>query len=366
MRVLFLIYNTTMTNGGGSFHSLYAHVTSMKSKIEPIVINLGFSPSDTIKSLPKYKFVPFIRWNIKEFFSLLRIVKNTNPSVINAYDEKSLFVGRLLSLIFNIPIIYTKCGGVNGSKVIPFASKYILYSGENFEHYKQYGSIKRALLIPNRVLRPKVDKLAVKQFLKYLNIKQGRILLRISRFNRYYDLTFNQTFELFRNLSAEEEGLHLVYLGLIQDKKYFDELKFRFNYPNVHFVTDKRFTDSAAKLIPAVDYIVATGRGAMEACAYGKRVFCPTAIGKVPVELTKESFPIISYYNFSERASIAETTVSTSLFSTKELFDTYFCTDAVTGIYANLYLKMTSQSAERIRNLSSLFYHALQFYRPRW
>ncbi|RUO37097.1 hypothetical protein CWE15_11545 [Aliidiomarina taiwanensis] len=341
----------------------------MTGIVNPLVVNIGVSASETIKCLPNYNFLPLVRWNILQYYRLFKIVNRFKPDVINAYDEKSLFIGRLLSLFYNIPIVYTKCGGSNGSKFIPFASRYVLYSGENYEHYKNNGYNDKSILIPNRVLRPTVEHSVVKDFLKYLNIGDGKIILRISRFNRYYDLTFNQSVRLYEEIKSQENNLHLVFVGIVQDQEYFNELCNRYSSTNIHFVTENRFTHFAARLIPAVDFVVATGRGAMEACAHNKRVFCPTKNQSLPIELTLDSFKFLSYYNFSERSEISNVrfkiTTSTST-STKELFDKYFCTDAVIDKYYQLYKSICSEKSDRINNLSTLLFQAIRFFRPKF
>ncbi|RYZ74587.1 MAG: hypothetical protein EOP09_00175 [Proteobacteria bacterium] len=340
---------------------------NLKGLIQPEVFNLGLAPSRTISNLRDFHYIPYARWNIFGLYALARKIRTSSPDVLHAYDHKSLFVARLLSLLLGIPVIYTKCGGPNGSRAIPFANRIVLFSGENYSHYCEHGDPSRYILIPNRLNRPHSDPEMQERLVNELGLRDQKILLRISRFNRYYDHTFNQTEALFRELRAKEMSWHLVFLGAEQDPVYLQELKDRFGLDGVYYIVEESYTKEASKLIPIADAVVATGRGAMEACYFGKRVFCPTAIGRLPVEINDATFDTLFHFNFSERApviqsEIAQETAGTSM---KVYFEKFFLLDTARTAYLSLYGQAIEEGSRHLSNLKTLAYHALQFFRPR-
>lgn len=366
-KVLYLICKGHTGPGGGSFYTLRHHVEALSEVVEPAVLGIGKGPAPALQDLPTYEFVPFFKLEIRALLRLLRRVRAINPDVIHAYDHRALFVARVLGILLRRPVAFTKCGGRNGSRQIPHADRYILFSQENFEHFRRYRPGAWLDLAPNRIREVETDLDAVRRLRATLGIaEEERVLLRISRFNRYYAATFAQTLNLYDQLQADGGRWRLVFLGDVQDEAYFRELEeTASSRPGVHLVTDRAFTIKASRLLPIADAVVATGRGAMEACSLDLRVFCPSGKSDLPVELTPETINPLLGYNFSERTPIAGVGAARPPDQepgTRVFFEEYFDIGRKIEFYREFYRQLVA-GPRSVGGPLSFLYHLAQFLR---
>src|SRR5690606_8448982 len=132
-------------------------------------------------------------------------------------------------------------------------------SKENIDFYEKHGNIKApTFLIPNRVSPPKLDTQHIIEFKDKYNLTGKFVVMRISRFNSYYDLTFKQTCELFRVIYKKNRNSILLFIGIVQSDEYFKVLKEEFEKENlpILFITEEKYTTNAKRLIPVSDIIV--------------------------------------------------------------------------------------------------------------
>jgi len=367
LKVLYLICKLHTGPGGGSFYTLRHHAEAFSEVVDPYVIGIGKGPAAALQDLPTYEFIPFYRFEISAFRKLLDRARNIYPDVIHAYDHRALFVARLLGILLRRPVAYTKCGGPNGSSHIPHADRYILFSQENFAHFRKHKRAAQLDLVPHRLLEIETDLDAVRRLRAQLGISDGeRVLLRISRFNPYYAATFAQTLNLYDQLRSAGGAWRLVFIGDVQDAEHFQALRDKSSsYTGIAFVTDPTLTSNASRLLPLADAVVATGRGAMEACSLNLRVFCPSADADLPVELTGETVETLYHFNFSERVPIVGTGAVRPLDAppdTRAFFEQYFDIRRKLDFYREFYRELARQPRS-IGGPTSLLYHLAQFVR---
>ena len=369
-KVLYFIYSSHVKSGGGHFYSLISISSSLEKQIDYRIFNLGKVFANPLKNNKRVSFIPFTRFNfLMKFMLLIRQVRDFQPEVIHAFDQNSLFLARAVQLFIKCRVIFTKCGGQNGSKFIPISDEQILFSKENLEHYTKYGKkgIRRHL-IPNRVNNVNTDEAAIKKLREKYKLQNKTSLLRISRFNPYYDLTFRQSIALLKSVLVYDPNTVLLFIGQIQSKDYFESLVKDCEGLPVHFVTDETYTNQASRLLPIADIVIATGRGVMEASSHNLKVFCPVSNTNEPVLFDEHTADLLMATNFSERAVFRQEQQHFAKLSkdrldspskSKYYFDKYFDLEPIKPVYMDIY-----NSAYRANfTLLNFLGHGLRFIR---
>ena len=363
-RVCYLIFAGHPKSGGGHFHSLRTTVECISERLRTKTINLGIKEVKLIAGLPEFEYIPVFRKTmIDDLRGLFRTVKQWRPDVLHAFDFKSLWVARLLGAYLRLPVVYTKCGGRNGSNFIPNADAVVLFSGENYEHFERYGKLQGRLhLIPNRVNGPVIQDLRrIQQLREKYDLWGKQVVLRIGRVHPYYRRTYEQTLNLLSELRDERNNMVVLFIGFVQDKSLYQELlKLTRDLPVV-FVTEQQFTDKAAELIDVADVCVTTGRGTMEAASLGKATYCPQSNGTSPIPLSHGTLPALLHYNFSERTVMEGPspvlTVEEMQRQAREIFAKYFDLSHALPVYTSIYRAVQTTPAKPINFLL----HSLRF-----
>jgi hypothetical protein len=348
MKVLYLIYSKTKYSGGGHFYSLVTLVDSLKSEFSCRILNLGNSNAEILNNRKDSFYIPLNPLNF--FFKIFHLINNVKydiPDVIHTFDWRAHYLGRVISFLFNIPLVYTKCGGSNIHYFIPNSTSYILFSNENYTHYKKNINNNLIHLIPNRVKKVSSNLIDINKIKNDNNLFNKKIILKISRFNEYYDLTFIQSINLLNKLNQYSSDYVLIFLGKIQSQEFYNKIKSNCKFLPVLFITDKYYTINSSRLIDCGDIIVGTGRGAMEACSLNKIVFCPVSNYHLPIYLNDKTVDDLLHFNFSERAFINENLINTEnnkvfdnnnyKFDSFSLFQKYFSIDNVINQYFDIY-----------------------------
>ena len=300
MKILYIINNNS-TGTGGHLNSLKNTIDALKPEITPLVVVIGKRTSPLFNS--EY-FVRFEKVSdiVISFFRLRKLVKNTKPKVIHSFDFRALFMCRILSKYFRIPLIATKCGG----KTIPhpFVDVFILYSLEDYNTYKHQKKLRKSKLhyYPNRVNDFQTDKKIVDIIKKETAGK--KILLRISRISNYYKKSFYQAINLVKQLNEDKITTLLVVIGTIESHELYEKLKESLSREEILIYTSKQFTVNAKRSIEAADMVLGTGRGLMEASFKNKIILTPLKESKYPALLKKENIEQLMHTNFSERNHI--------------------------------------------------------------
>ena len=368
-KVLYIIYSSTNSSGGGHFYSLDAISKGLSSIIDFKILNLGAVYAKPLRDVDNTYFINLFKFSFfTKIFSVYSFVKEFEPEVIHAFDFNALFIARSISFFYKAKVVYTKCGGGNGSNYIPDADVQILFSKENLDHFHKYSTthIPRYLL-PNRVNLTKKDEIHIQNFKEKFNLTDKFILLRISRFNSYYDLSFRQSISLLKQALKYNEDAVLVFVGQIQNEDYFQELQssVESDLP-ILFITTDVYTKKASRLIDVADVVIATGRGAMEACSLNKTVFCPLKNTNLPILLNDESIESLTKTNFSERGKYDDRTKIYDFvwenefkIDTLKYFEKYFKVESVINDYKIIYRQKTTNKF-RLGNYLS---HLIRFFK---
>ena len=301
MQVLYLICN--VSHGiGGHFHSLQTVSYALKSQINYKVVILGLSDSKLFVDDCNSEFIYFNGFNfIKVLYKLIMFMKKHNIDVIHSYDERANTFGRILAVLFNIPLIHTKCGGKNNSK-LPYNAYLILFSIENYNYYRNCKKFNKSILyyLPNRIGYIYDDQCCKNDILKLANGR--KIIMMISRLDEYYKDSFFQAIRLTNRLNDSGIPSALFLIGVIESYKLLKMIKDLSNdLNNMYILNDSRYTLKASKCICASDIIVGSGRGIMEAASKGKILLAMVKGGGIPVLVTKDNFNRLFTNNFSPR-----------------------------------------------------------------
>jgi hypothetical protein len=366
IKVCYFIYTNVANTAGGSFYSLRHHYLTFQDFFDVSLINYGRGCSPALKDLPNYWFFPFVKWNIHKLISAFIKLKSISPHIIHAYDFKSLFIARIFSLFHDCRIVYTKCGGANGSRHIPSAHAFIFFSKENYDYFKAYKPTIEANYVPNRIQEIRPDWVRIDRLREdYGFSKHTKVMIRVSRINRCYDRSFSQAYKIFEQLKSQSKLNKLVFIGAIQDMDYYKELNDKYSSdPSVHIIVDSFYTTNAAALLPIASVVMATGRGVMEACSFGLRVFCPIDNGDLPVELSDINFNKLFEYNFSERCPLVYNEggeIGEWDGNTKKYFEENFAIKSKIGFYQDFYNTTFQKKLSPLGTYSFLI-QMLQFY----
>lgn len=371
-KVLYVIYSSSDTSGGGHFYSLKTISKALKANIDYRILNLGYVYATPLLN-EQYSY--FIDVKKENFFvkinEVVKYINDYNPDVIHAFDNPSLFFARTAALFNKRIVIYTKCGGPNGRrfKFIPDADVHILFSKENKEFFLKYGNKRTPkYLIPNRTNKVKTDTMRTSQLIKDYDLKNKFILLRISRFNSYFDLSFRQSLNLLKRYLENNDQSVLIFIGKIQDNEYYENLKKLCEGLPVVFITDVKYTHEASQLIDIANVLICTGRGVMEASSLDKTVFCPVKGNDLPIVLNENTVETLLLHNFSERVEIDKkiiekensNVINNNLAThTLPFFEEYFSIEKATSKYLEIYHTST---VIRFR-IINYFLHLLLFFK---
>jgi hypothetical protein len=307
MKILFLISTIGKKQGhGGHYYSLKTTFDEVNKQFDCLVINVGRQPSPVIDSINGKVFnVKYSLFNpVNVFFHLKKIIENEKPDIIHSFDANALFFARVLSFIYKIPHVHTKCGGPNPPRYYPFVKNFIVYSEENFIYFQAWKKFSGSnfYLIPNRIGYveqdiPRINKIK-------LQIPPDRkIFLRITRLSNYYRDSIFQSINLIKLLNHQKYPCQLVLIGVNQDHQLLDEL-LRLKDEDITILTDEYYTTDASALIDIGDFVIGTGRGFMEAASRGKVLLAPLQDSDIPLLITEKNFSDVMNKNFSERTSL--------------------------------------------------------------
>jgi hypothetical protein len=365
IKVSYFIFSSHPQSGGGHFHSLKTIVEGLARAVNYQVLNAGLVLGKPLHGFPNTTFISMKRWSFQKGLILLfRQVKEFDPDVLHAFDLKSLWLARTLGYWLGKPVIFTKCGGANGSGFIPAADTYILFSGENLKHYQKHQTVGgRMHLIPNRVNKKEQDLQRISTLREAIGLAGKFVLMRISRVNPYYHRTYQQAIALLKIKLKTQPNVVLLFIGFIQDQDFFEQLQQETVGLPIHFITDPEYCRAASELIGLADACVATGRGVMEAASVGVPIYCPVSDATLPVPLNLDSLPQLLHFNFSERTKDVpkqrEEVLSTDNQKAmiKQIYQQYFSVSVAAPKYLELYKGAKQKKASFI----NYFSHGLRF-----
>jgi len=349
-----------------------------------------FSPIIKSSYLDKY-FIKVTPLNLfKALFTFIKIVKVNFYDVLQAYDSLSYTFASIAGSLLKKKVLFVKCGGANARKFI-YVDNLMVFSKENYMFFKKNDKFRNTniFFIPNRVSNEILARQKMRNYTKALSTyNQKKVLLRISRIGSCYGPNLIKTIKEVKNLLFLISNLKFVIIGAVESEKWERILSGEIKRINMQakreamiMLTSDRYTIDASKYIDIADFVIATGRGTMEAMAKGKPVFVPFKNGDL-ILVTPENTDRLFYYNFSGRTSnpflktykdysIQKTikqlmTDETYLNIIKEFYLDYFKKNLevknVISCYQTLY-RENLLSGKSIRFYSGAFYSFLSTYK---
>jgi len=356
MTILYFI--TNLNNGrGGHFHSLNHISRAMAQNNTVKIVLIGSENSDIIRQNPGYHInIPISnRGLFRSLYRIRRIIKETEPDVVHAFDENSFNIVRLTTSGKRVKLVMNKCGGPNPPGQYPSINNLVVFSKENMEwfvdHPRYRGS--NICVIPNRV-----QKLHIDNHFEGISREEGVFtFMRICRIGKMYLKSILDSVELLTYLhSVGLKKSRLIIIGTIENENIFRHL-LEIAKPverHITFFTEPEYTWNASQLLYLADAVIGTGRGLMEAASLNKPVLVINSLDKIPVLILKDNFDDAFKTNFSQRSQFTgynsdvnlkmiERLVKDEKFHgelsmySKRIFDEFFSTEKVPAAYAEAY-----------------------------
>ena len=327
-KVMYFITKNTRGRGG-HYYSLKTTVKALNEKIEPYIVTISKINSPETDELHVVDTTIYCNgWNfIYVVFALMRIVQKEKPAVFHAFDSSVLLFARIISYVYKIPLLYTKCGGENPAGFYPYAKEIILYSYENLEFFKSESKLKSSnfYLIPNRVGKIKKDEKRITLIREKIDLTK-KTFLRIARFGSAYKKSIMQAIDLILFLNSKGIEVQLVLIGIIQEMKAYNEI---IDYIGKHkklriyIFSEDEFTINASEMIDLTDCVIGTGRSLMEAASRNKILFTPVEESKLPVLITEKNFIEFFNTNFSPRNQLSKDLLNKNEKNILRLFESH-------------------------------------------
>lgn len=310
--VYYFIFNGPFNSGvGGHFNSLLSTARAVGRYQEVEVVVLGERDTSLFREAGLRS--SFVRVNaLTQGRALLELYRRVGASdrvgALHAFDPHAYFFVRILSALLDVPTCYTKCGGPS-VRYIPKARSLVLYSGEDWDYYRNRRAYARCGFhhIPNRVPLPHRNEVRLEAIRGDVDF-DGVKLLRITRIGHYYRKTLEDSIELLREMRGAGIAARLFVVGKVADHEVYEAFA---ETEGVVFLTEERHYQLASELIPLFDIVIGTGRSAMEGLAHGKPVLAPVRNARIPRLVNDRTIAAFRHYNFSERAVLDEADAGT-------------------------------------------------------
>ena len=311
MKITYIISTIASQNNGngGHYYSLLSTATAIKQIHEVKVINIGTQKSFALQNsnLDIINITDSKLSNYKLLKDLYKTIKNEQTDVLHAFDSLGYFYARIISVVLNIPLILTKCGGSNPKYYYPFCKNFINYSIENVEFFKAKNKFKTAnhYLIPNRISSFDNDETRIKKLKDKYNLESyDHVFLRIARIGYAYKNSIFQLLNLVQECNKGNTKSCILLIGTVEDKSVLEEIK-KYETATLFIENDPYFTRNSKELIEIADVVLGTGRSFMEAASKHKIMLAPIIDQKLPVLVNPENFKELFKTNFSERGRLS-------------------------------------------------------------
>ena len=316
MKILILVEKAWL---GGHAISAFTIARELREKGYEIVFACDKGPlTDKIKSEFRYYEIPFYRYFGKQqtYFrfrsfrtveQLIAIVRNEKIDLIHAFDPRSLIAGRIVSLLYRIPITATLCGGLSPFHNLPYLKRIMVFSEE------QRQKLVRKYQWNEENVRVVMSRICMKNFENNSHVYKPNELFGASGEVKkiYYITRFDDTkknailyvINGFRLLLEKTSDVALVLIGG-DNGEFYEEVREIAEVINNLYAGKKIILTGplidAYRYLEDADIVLGVGRSAFEGMGFRKPtlIICENGFaGTVSPENIKE----IEYYNFSGR-----------------------------------------------------------------
>ena len=310
MNILYVVsnINTASKGNGGHYYSMLATAEALGVSNNVVVLNIGTEKSIALKDArPPVVNILQPRLDTWKLLKELNIfLKKSDFEVIHSFDDLAFFYLRIAAARRKIPVVLTKCGGVN-PKYFPFCKTLVTFSEENQNFFRSQKKFLKTniYLIPNRVNSFKQDEKRIRSLSQKHDLTNYDIVFtRISRIGLTYQKTLKQLINLAAACSLEGKKTCVLVIGTVVDHQVLRDIRTHAKDISLKIEDDPFFTRNAKELIDIGDVFVGTGRSFMEAALQRKIMFAPLQENNFPVLVDEKNFPSLFCTNFSERGHV--------------------------------------------------------------
>ncbi len=303
-RILYVIASRGAGTGGHHF-SLRDLSARMRAVADVQIVTVANQFPPALRDVPDVTYLPHAPWRMAQTMAaLLRLCRTFRPTVIHSYDAFALQMARVLSVVLDIPLVHTQCGGPTARTNVPRAPDVIVFSEENLSGLSAHPRMAGCRLhhIASRVepVAPDLDRIAALR--AHLRLADGElVLMRVNRFVPAYEPVMRQTLTLAQTLRAAGLPVRAVLLGSPNEPEVVARIA-ALCAPGDTRVHDEVFTRRAAEVVALSDVVVGTGRGLMEAASLGRPLFASLAERTLPAPVAPDTVEALAGVNFSPRA----------------------------------------------------------------
>lgn len=307
-RILYVIVSRGAGTGGHHI-SLRDLATRMRAHADVHIAAVAVRPPPALDGVPGVRWLPHSPWRVdRTMAGLVSLCRELRPTVIHSYDGYALRMARVLSVLFDVPLVHTQCGGPTAKRHVPRAPDVVVFSTENLRGMSEQLRMRRCRLhhIPNRVEPVTPDPARVEALRAHLGLApDDLVVMRVNRFVAPYEPVMRQTLALAERLRLAGLPARAVLLGSEDQPQTVARIAALAGASD-RLVHDPRYTRRAAELLPLGDLVVGTGRGLMEAASLARPIFASVAGRTLPALVDEDTLEPLFDANFSPRAVLPD------------------------------------------------------------
>lgn len=308
MKILYIISSLNAHSHaivGGHYYSLKVISEAMSQHNEVLTLAIMPKESPVINSYNhRHEYIFSAGKTTKQLIKkLMDFVRREKPDVLHSMDTPAHLMAKKVSQKTGTPLILTKAGGPPSRHSYPYSKDIVLFTRDDYEHYKKNPMLRRARLhlMPNRANPPVINEA---RFSEMPSMEGFFNVMTINRFEGVKRSTIIQTINFVEYLRQHSVRARAIIIGRRGHEPLLAEVRSKLDKDDLVF-TEEPYIVSASEYLPLADAVVAVGRGAMEALGYGKPVFCPSSTDGFPFLLDDATIELALASNFTERTRIS-------------------------------------------------------------
>lgn len=310
MNITFVVsnINTHSKGNGGHYYSMLSTAEALSKNHKVQIINIGTDESLALRNT-NFEIINIISEKLNDFiliYHLNKYVKRHPTDVIHAFDQLGYFYARIVSVLRRIPLVLTKCGGVN-PRYFPYSQDLINFSQENMQFFQSLRKFRKTKisLIPNRINPFPSDLQRIEALEQKHDLAQyDYVFLRIGRIGSYYQSSLLQLVKTVSLTNQRGVNACALLIGAVENQDVLQLIKEEGLQANLKIESDQKFTRNAKELIDVADVVQGVGRSFQEAALKNKLMLAPLKNSPLPVLVNEKNFMHLLKTNFSERGEI--------------------------------------------------------------
>lgn len=253
----------------------------------------------TTYNIPYFKISSPLN-NFQAFFKYLKIINKERPDLIHVTTAWECIFHRPISVLLNIPVVYTLPGGKVDEyfAILMRDEPLIVFSSENRKDLINYNyNIENITLISNRMTFPSIDACNMNV---YEARKEKLRFLYIGRLDPNYNSILS-VIDLIEKLYLKNHKIQLVVLGEGKTKCKLIEVGEKLNdLAKERVVIFEGYKENVTDYINQAHLVFGKGRSIIDAVSYLR---CSFVVGENGLffNVNEESIERLSEYNFAGR-----------------------------------------------------------------